>query len=107
MSLNKYKHTVNELDGVRCSIIDDNATESRVNFLKELLLLNKFEIKFVKNPPKTGQTVESFTVGVTDITFTPILAVFNKKLITKEKKSVTPNYWNQKFENADIPYYLV
>ena len=38
---------------------------------------------------------DTFTVGVTDLTFSPINAVFNRELKTLDGKVVTSNFWKQ------------
>lgn len=38
---------------------------------------------------------ETFTVGVTDLTFSPTNAVFNRELKTLDGAVVTTNYWKQ------------
>lgn len=38
---------------------------------------------------------ETFTIGVTDLTFSPINAVFNRELKTREGAIVTSAYWKQ------------
>ncbi len=39
---------------------------------------------------------ETFTVGVTDLTFSPINAVFNRELTTFEGAIVTSDYWKER-----------
>lgn len=45
-------------------------------------------------PPEPAPP-ETFTVGVTDLTFSPINAVFNRELKTFKGEVVTNNYWKQ------------
>jgi len=71
MSLNKGKHNVGEVDGVRCTIVETGITRERAAFLKELLQFNGYEVKIqeeVSDPPAVQKT---FTIGVTDIIFNP------------------------------------
>lgn len=107
MSLNKGKHIVGEVDGVRCTIVETFISRERAEFLKELLEFNKFEVKIqeeVSDPPAVEKT---FTLGVTDIVFNPVIAVYEKSLLTKDHKKVTPAYWNQTGIEQGIPYWLV
>ncbi|MBK5270790.1 MAG: hypothetical protein JJE22_07235, partial [Bacteroidia bacterium] len=50
---------------------------------------------------------ETFTVGVSDITFNPINAIFGRMLHTKDGHVVTLAYWQQKeaVSHDEIPYY--
>jgi len=107
MSLNKGKHNVGDVDGVRCTIVETGISQKRAAFLKDLLEYNKFEVKIqedVTDPPAADKT---YTLGVTDIVFNPVIAVYEKSLLTRENKKVTPAYWNQSDEPANIPYWLV
>jgi hypothetical protein len=107
MSLNKGKHNIGEIDGVRCTIVESGISKKRAEFLKDLLEYNHYEVKIqeeVSDPPAAEKT---YTLGVTDIVFNPVIAVYQKSLITKENRKVTPAYWNQWNEPANIPYWLV
>ena len=107
MSLNKGKHNVGEVDGVRCTIVETGISQKRAAFLKDLLEYNKFEVKIqeeVTDPPLTEKT---YTIGVTDIVFNPVIAVYEKSLLTKDDRKVTPAYWNQTGIEQNIPYWLV
>ncbi len=49
----------------------------------------------VAEAPAPPPPPDTFTIGVTDVTFSPINAVFNRELKTPEGKVVTNNYWKQ------------
>jgi hypothetical protein len=107
MSLTNGKHNVGEVDGVRCTIVETGITKNRAEFLKELLSFNGFEVKIqeeIKDPPAENKT---YTIGVTDIVFNPVVAVYQKRLLRKDDKKVTPAYWNQTGFEEDKPYWLV
>jgi hypothetical protein len=107
MPLNKGKHNVGEVEGVRCTIVEAGISSKRSAFLKELLELNGYEVKIqeeISDPPAAEKT---YTIGVTDIIFNPVIAVYQKSLKTKDNKKVTPAYWNQTGIEAGIPYWLV
>lgn len=107
MSLNKGKHNVGEVDGVRCTIVETGITKNRADFLKELLNINGFEVKIqeeITDPPAETKT---FTLGVTDIVFNPVIAVYQKRLLRKDGRKVTPAYWNQAGAEENKPYWLV
>jgi hypothetical protein len=121
MALNP-NHVFEEVDGTKCSIVEKNCTPARTGFLKKLLEHNKFTVVIAKSPPpkvvakppvkitNADGTItevpaeqpppppETFTVGVTDLTFDPITAVFNRQLRTPEGKVVTSAYWKQEEE---------
>ena len=107
MALSKGKHNVAEIEGVRCSVVETGATEERAGFLKNLLVFNGYEVKMENEKAKDGSALGSYIIGVPDILFNPMIIVYEKKLIREDGKTVTPNYWNQKPEQDDIPYWQV
>jgi hypothetical protein len=125
MAINK-NHEFEELNGVKCGIVEKNVKPERVAFLKELLEYNRYTIVTVPTPapkvpaaapPKEGETAatspppppapETFTVGVTDYTFNTINAIFGRLLKAKDGRIVTLAYWHQKekLSHDEIPYY--
>ena len=118
MAINK-NHEFEELDGIKCGIVEKNATAERVQFLRSLLEQNGYTVISAPSPPpKTLPATPSegevppalpqtFTVGVTDITFNPINAIFGRLLRTADGHVVTLAYWQQKdnISHDDIPYF--
>ena len=122
MAINK-NHEFEELNGVKCGIVEKNAGPERVAFLKSILEFNRYVVIVVPSPPPksvlptpvpaTGilpeapAAPETFTIGVTDYTFNPINAIFGRLLKTPDGHIVTQAYWNQKEEKSDdeTPYY--
>ena len=133
MAINK-NHEFEELNGVKCGIVEKNVKPERVEFLKNLLQFNGYEVVVAASPapkaapvPKPVATVtgdtqavaqpapppppppapETFTVGVTDITFNPINAIFGRSLHTPDKHVVTLAYWQQKdaVSHDEKPYF--
>jgi hypothetical protein len=127
MAINK-NHEVEELEGVRCAIVERNVSPERTQFLKELLDLNGYKAMVVKTPvkvvapppapvsadpnapappPPPPPAPETFTVGVTNITFNSTNAIMGRLLHTKDGHVVTLAYWQQK-DNVSrdaIPYF--
>ena len=125
MAINK-NHEFEELDGVKCGIVEKNVSALRVSFLKDLLTANGFSVVVVPSPapkaaaaavPKEGEeqqavqpsptAPETYTVGVTDYTFNVINAIFGRSLKTTNGHIVTLAYWNQleRESHDEIPYY--
>lgn len=122
MAINK-NHEFEELDGVKCGIVERNVTPARLNFLKELLAFNGYTVIAVPSPaPKAAPAAktdegtppppppvapETFTVGVTDYTFNPVNAIFGRSLKTADGHIVTLAYWQQKetISHDEVPYY--
>jgi len=125
MAINK-NHEFEELNSVKCGIVEKNVKPERVAFLKELLEYNGFTVVTAPTPapktpapapPKEGEVAvatpapppapETFTVGVTDYTFNSINAIFGRSLKTRDGHIVTLAYWQQKEAVSDdeVPYY--
>jgi len=127
MAINK-NHEFEELDGVKCGIVEKNVSPERVAFLKKLLEFNKFTVVVVPSPPPKvaaapvakvaeGEEApppppapaapETFTVGVTDYTYNTINAIYGRLLKTPDGHVVTMAYWHQKeaVSHDEIPYY--
>ena len=128
MAINK-NHEFEELEGVKCGIVEKNVTPARVEFLKRLLTFNGFTVVTAPTPaPKViakpvakateGEELpppasapppapETFLVGVTDYTFNSINAIFGRLLKTPNGHVVTLAYWQQQetVSQDEIPYY--
>jgi len=131
MAINK-NHEFEDLGGVKCAIVEKNASKERVAFLKDLLEINHFEVVVVPSPPPKAapppkpavateegaqpqtsnlepqiQVPETFTIGVTNLAFNPTNAIFGRLLRTKDGHIVTQAYWYQKESSShdEIPYY--
>jgi hypothetical protein len=95
MALNRGKHIVEEINGIRCTVIEKGASQERVAFLKDLLTFNKFEVQVEEEKKTEENAPASFIIGVTDIVFNPIISVYEQSLITAAGEKVCPAYWNQ------------
>lgn len=125
MALNK-NHEFEDLNGVRCGIVEKNVSPERLAFLKELLEYNGFTVIAVLSPapkatpapkpaegeamaeaPVTPPPPSTFTVGVTDYTFNWVNAIFGRQLKTMDGHIVTLAYWQQQdaLSNDEVPYY--
>jgi hypothetical protein len=58
-------------------------------------------------PPETAPLPETFTVGVTNVMFNPINAIFGRLLKTPDGHTVTLAYWRQQENQPDDerPYF--
>jgi hypothetical protein len=92
----KAKHTVEEIDGSRCTIVEKGITLDRCEFLKQLLEYNHFEVRIAEDKKEADDAPTLFTIGVTDLIFNPVIAIYEKALKTPHGKKVSPDYWDQK-----------
>ncbi|MDI3320933.1 hypothetical protein [Pinibacter soli] len=116
MAINK-NHEFDDLQGVKCAIVEKNVLQERADFLKTLLETNGYTVIVAPAPPPKAAptaaeegspaTPVSFIVGVTDVTFSAVLAVFGRQLRTKDGHVVSLAYWQQKeaVSNDEVPYY--
>jgi hypothetical protein len=135
MAINK-NHEFEDLDGIKCAIVEKNVSKERVEFLKKILEYNRYTVVVIPTPapkavpakpapaaasassetnstpplpqqPATPLPPETFTVGVTDVTFNPINAIFGRLLKAPQGHTVTLAYWQQKEKEPhdEIPYF--
>ena len=112
MAINK-NHEFEDLDAIKCAIVEKNASAERMVFLKNLLSYNKYEVVIVESPAPKVETPEeailptTYTIGVTDLTFNAINAIFGRLLHTQDGHIVTLFYWQQKEIVSDdtVPYF--
>lgn len=121
MAINK-NHEFEDLEGVKCAVVEKNIPKDRVDFLKPLLELNGYTVMVVASaPPKAAPAVpaaegapapsspapETFTLGVTNVMFNATNAVFGRLLKTSDGHTVTLAYWRQqeKVAHDQVPYY--
>lgn len=123
MGINQ-NHLFDDLDGIKCAIVEKNCTPARVEFLKNLLEYNRFTVVVVKSPPPKVAPAkpatpdappppppppppDTYTVGVTDVTFNATNAIFGRLLHTPDGHVVTLAYWQQKdhVSHDEIPYF--
>lgn len=106
MAINNAKHIVGELRGIRCTIIETGASLERVAFLNELLSSNNLEVIEVEELPNNPGEEPKYTIGVTDLLFNPVFAVYERQLKTREGDAVTPGYWKQECTHCDPRYWM-
>jgi hypothetical protein len=133
MAINQ-NHLFEELNGVKCAIVEKNVTGERVDFLRRILEYNRYTVVVVPSPPPkavpaaagaatvpasaapaegSGSTdaavpmPETFTVGVTDVMFNAVNAVFGRLLKAPGGHIVTLAYWQQQENEPDNekPYF--
>ncbi len=128
MAINK-NHPFEDLDGVKCAIVETLASQARVDFLKPLLEYNGYTVVVVPSPapkaapkpaaavvegeaeapvaPQAPEPPATFTVGVTNVMFNATNAIFGRFLKAPGGHVVTLAYWQQKetVPHDEIPYY--
>ena len=127
MAINK-NHEFDDLDGIKCSVVEKNINRPRAEFLKNLLQKNGFTVVIIPSPPakvavakpaaegeggvqsteQVPTSIPTFTLGVTDLTFNPTNAIFGRLLKTNTGHIVTQAFWNQQetVSHDEEPYYV-
>ncbi len=106
MALNNAKHIIGEIDGIRCTIVETDTTLERAAFLNDLLSFNNLDVKEMKNISEIPDSEVKYTIGVTNLIFNPVFAVYERQLKTREGGIVTPGYWNQECIECDPRYWM-
>lgn len=96
MTLNQIKPQIEELNGTRCVVVESGISDDRADFLTRLLQHNGYQVLTTTN--EQG----SFTVGVTDLLFNPVLDVYKRRLKSFTNHKVTPAYWLQQSANEGM-----
>lgn len=125
MAINK-NHEFEDLENIKCSVVEKNVPKERVAFLKQLLEFNGYTVLVVLSPPAkaapapkpvegeneivetpTVAKIETYTVGVTDVMFNATNAIFGRFLKTNTGHIITLAYWQQKEQEStdNIPYF--
>ena len=106
MAINNAKHITGEIDGVRCTIVEKGISLDRAAFLRDLLEFNNLEVKEMADPSESPGEEPKYTVGVTDLVFNPVFAIYERKLKNKDGIFVTPGYWKQECVDCDPRYWI-
>ncbi len=106
MALTNAKHIIAEIEGVRCSVAETGATLERAAFIRNLLEFNNYIVKELQEPSMAEGSEPKYTIGVTDLIFNPVFAVYECLLKTKEGSYVTPGYWKQECVTCDKRYWM-
>src|SRR5580698_5723309 len=127
MAINQ-NHLFEELNGVKCGIVEKNVAAGRVEFLRGVLEHNGYVVVVVGSPPPKAAAMgvgaagaaapageaapaqpapETFTVGVTDVVFNPVNAIYGRLLKAPGGHVVTLAYWKQQENKLDNekPYF--
>ena len=107
MSLLSGKHDFGDLNGQTVTFVERKVSRERANFLKTLLEHNGFTVIVEEIPPAedTPDAPVLYTVATPDLTFNPVIYVYQRRLRTPDGRKVTPAYWNQESDKAKPQYW--
>lgn len=95
MAINTH-HIVEEIEGTRCSVVEKKIQPERAAFLTEILINSGKEVR--SHADETG----AVTLGVTDVTFNVLHALYARCLKTAQNKMVTPAMWYQSEQTGEF-----
>jgi hypothetical protein len=98
MAINPH-HTTEMLEGKLCAVVEKGISQERASHICEILKASGFEVAIQEQNEKV-------TVGVTDILFNPVMAVYNRYLKTKDGRVVTPAIWSHNDSSFSDLYWL-
>ena len=105
MAINNAKHIISEIDDVRCTIVESGVSLERAAFVTDLLAFNNLEVKEMKESSEIQGEEQKYTIGVTDLIFNPVFAIYEKQMKTREGGIVSPGYWRQECIECDPSYW--
>ena len=105
MNLLKGKHLTKDIDGVRCSVVEEGISKERMEFLKDILEFNGYEVHAEEKPAAEEGGETTYSMGVTSMLFNPVIAVYQRLLKTRDDRRITPDYWNQKTAETEPNYW--
>jgi len=127
MAINK-NHLFEEIDGIKCAVVEKDVDELRKDFLRDLLEFNGYTVVVAQAPPPKAPATKTapaegepapveatdippapvkYNIGVTDVTFNPTNAIFGRLLKTQTGRVVTLGFWqqNEAVSRDDVPYF--
>lgn len=89
MAINTH-HTVEEIKGVRCSVIEKGITAERAAFVAAILERSGFSV--LQETKEDGK----ITLGVTDLSLNAVHALYARRFKNADGSVVSPIQWKQK-----------
>jgi hypothetical protein len=100
------KHMFGAIGEQRVTFVEKKIAKDRLDFLKELLEFNGFEVLIQEEKRKNEEEPQLYTIGVTDMVFNPTVYVFQRRLKTLDGEHiVNQEYWNQISDDAKPQYW--
>lgn len=100
------KHMFGSIGEQRVTFVEKKITAERLEFLKNLLEVNGFEVLVDEEKRKSEEEPQLYTIGVTDMVFNPTVYIFQRRLKTLDGQHiVNQDYWNQLTEDAKPQYW--
>lgn len=100
------KHMFGSIGEQRVTFVEKKITVERLDFLKQLLEVNGFEVLVDEEKRKSEEDPQLYTIGVTDMVFNPTVYIFQRRLKTLDGNHiVNQEYWNQISEDPKPQYW--
>ena len=106
MSIRSGKHIEKEMGDLMVRVVESAVPNmERIEFLKAILEHNGYEVHVEEDAKKNEEDPTTWTIGVSDLTFNPVLAVFGRRLRSLDGKRVNAAYWEQKNDDFNPNYW--
>lgn len=106
MTLTNAKHIIAEFDGIRCTVVESGISRERMDFLKDILEYNGLEVKTKADPSEIPDAPVTYSIGVTDLTFSAVFSVYDRSLRTRDGQIVSPGIWRQETKVYNRMYWV-
>jgi len=99
------KHDFGKIGEDLVTFVEREVNAQRMNFLKDLLEYNGFEVIIEEHEPAEEGGEKSYNVAVNDLVFNPVIWVYDRKLRTPDGHIVNEDYWMQRNTNFRPQYW--
>ncbi len=99
------KHDFGKIGENLVTFVEREVNAQRMNFLKDLLEYNGFEVIIEEIESSEEGSEKSYNVAVNDLVFNPVIWVYDRKLRTPDGHIVNEDYWMQRNSNFRPQYW--
>lgn len=99
------KHDFGKIGENLVTFVEKGVNAQRMNFLKDLLEFNGFEVIIEEIQSEEVDGEKSYNVAVNDLVFNPVIWVYDRKLRTPDGHIVNEDYWMQRNSNFRPQYW--
>ncbi len=99
------KHDFGKIGDNLVTFVEKGVNTERMNFLKNLLEFNGFEVIVEELEPIEEAGKKAYNVAVNDLVFNPVIWVYDRKLRTPDGHIVNEDYWMQRNTNFRPQYW--
>ncbi|MCF6240816.1 MAG: hypothetical protein L3J74_05660 [Bacteroidales bacterium] len=99
------KHDFGKIGEDLVTFVERGVNKERMNFLKDLLEFNGFDVIVQEVEPTEEGAEKSYNIAVNDLVFNPVIWVYDRKLRTPDGHIVNEDYWMQRNDDFRPQYW--